>query len=177
MTVMARPVSAAGRGLTRLALWACALGAGLSAGVFFAFSTFVMAGLARLPPPEGVAAMQAINVTAVTPLFMIALMGPALLVLAPMTVATPWRAGRRGVVIWAGGLIYVLAVIGTTMACNVPMNDALAALDPHAPASAARWSDYLHDWTAWNHVRAAAATIATGLFIAAARRASPEGVR
>ena len=39
-----------------------ALGCGLIAGVFFAFSTFVMKALARLPSGEGMAAMQSINV-------------------------------------------------------------------------------------------------------------------
>ena len=38
-----------------------ALGCGLVAGVFFAFSAFVMDGLARAAPAEGIAAMQWIN--------------------------------------------------------------------------------------------------------------------
>ena len=41
-----------------------ALGCGLNAGVFFAFSGFVMNGLRRLPAAQGIAAMQSINVTA-----------------------------------------------------------------------------------------------------------------
>ena len=48
------------------------------AGVFFAFSAFVMRALARLPAPQGIAAMRAINVVAVTPAFMVALFGTAL---------------------------------------------------------------------------------------------------
>ena len=47
-------------------------------GVFFAFSAFVMQALARLPPAQGIAAMQSINVAAVTPPFMVALFGTAL---------------------------------------------------------------------------------------------------
>jgi uncharacterized membrane protein len=43
-----------------------ALGCGLVAGVFFAFSTFVMKALARLPAEQGIAAMQAINAAAAT---------------------------------------------------------------------------------------------------------------
>src|SRR5436190_5913255 len=38
------------------------LGCGLIAGVFFAFSSFVMPALAKLPPAQGLAAMQSINV-------------------------------------------------------------------------------------------------------------------
>lgn len=42
-----------------------AVGAGLVAGIFFAFSTFVMKALNRPPPTQGIAAMQSINVTAI----------------------------------------------------------------------------------------------------------------
>src|SRR2546422_10143662 len=55
------------------------LGSGLAAGVFFAFSSFVMPGLRRLPAPQGIRAMQSINITAVRPPFMIDLVGTALL--------------------------------------------------------------------------------------------------
>ncbi|MDN5698593.1 MAG: hypothetical protein L0G70_11570, partial [Rubrobacter sp.] len=54
---------------------AAALGCGLVAGVFFAFSSFVMAALKRLPAAEGVAAMQAINALAVTPMLMAGFFG------------------------------------------------------------------------------------------------------
>jgi uncharacterized membrane protein len=36
---------------------------------FFAFSSFVMRALARLPPAQGIRAMNSINVLAVTPVF------------------------------------------------------------------------------------------------------------
>lgn len=44
-----------------------ALGCGLVAGVFFAFSSFVMPALKRLPPAQGISAMQSINRLAVAP--------------------------------------------------------------------------------------------------------------
>ena len=52
-----------------------ALGCGLSAGALFAYSSFVMRALARVPPAQGIAAMHSINVVAVTPVFMTALFG------------------------------------------------------------------------------------------------------
>ena len=57
-----------------------ALGSGLMAGVFFAFSSFVMTALARLAPAPGIAAMQSINVVVINPLFMAGFLGvlPAL---------------------------------------------------------------------------------------------------
>ena len=54
-----------------------ALGCGLVAGVFFAFSTFVMSALTRLQAAQGIAAMQSINITAINPPFMVALFGTA----------------------------------------------------------------------------------------------------
>ena len=48
-------------GVLYAATLASALGCGLVAGVFFAFSTFVMPALKRLPPAHGIAVMQSIN--------------------------------------------------------------------------------------------------------------------
>ena len=53
----------------------------------------------------------------------------------------------------AGGVLYVVGVIGVTMAYNVPRNDALAAAGPD---DAELWSRYLREWTAGNHVRTVA---------------------
>lgn len=54
-----------------------AIGSGLMAGIFFAFSVFVMTALNRLPPAQGIAAMQFINVTILNPLFLLTFMGTA----------------------------------------------------------------------------------------------------
>ena len=53
------------------ALTLCAaLGCGLMAGVFFAFSAFIMKALTRLPPRDGIAAMQSMNVAVLNPWFL-----------------------------------------------------------------------------------------------------------
>jgi hypothetical protein len=54
-----------------------ALGAGLVAGVFFAFSNFVMKALGQLPADQGVAAMQRINVVVLNPAFLALFVGTA----------------------------------------------------------------------------------------------------
>lgn len=54
-----------------------ALGCGLVSGIFFAFSTFIMRALARLPPAEGIAAMQSINVAVINRWFFAAFFGTA----------------------------------------------------------------------------------------------------
>jgi uncharacterized membrane protein len=51
-----------------------------------------------------------------------------------------------------------------TVVFNVPRNDALAAVDPGSDDGASRWTAYLKAWTAWNHVRTAAALAAAAFF-------------
>lgn len=140
-----------------------ALGCGLIAGVFFAFSTFVMSALARLPAPQGIAAMQSINVVAVTPLFMTALFGTAAACL--LLGLTPWLLGQRpgaGYLI-AGSSSYLLGTIAVTIVFNVPLNNKLAIVNPENAEGAGLWSDYVRRWTAWNNVRTIAALLAAAL--------------
>ena len=109
-----------------------ALGCGVVAGVFFAFSAFVMRALARLPARQGIAAMQAINVAAVTPAFMVALFGTALacgaLIVSSFLV---WGEPFAGYLL-AGGALYLLGMIGPTGVYHVPRNEALAEIEPSA---------------------------------------------
>jgi RNA polymerase sigma-70 factor (ECF subfamily) len=65
-----------------------ALGCGLIAGVFFAFSTFVMKALAQRPSVESIAAMQSINITIINPWFMTAFFGTGLACLTESKVET-----------------------------------------------------------------------------------------
>jgi uncharacterized membrane protein len=49
----------------------------------------------------------------------------------------------------------------------VPLNNALAAVDPASAEAAGVWARYLNDWTLWNHVRTISSIVASALFIAA----------
>ena len=64
----------------------------------------------------------------------------------------------------AGGLIYVIGMLGMTLIFNVPLNDALAAVDPSSGEGATLWARYVQDWTFWNHVRLIASIVASVLF-------------
>jgi uncharacterized membrane protein len=144
-----------------------ALGCGLAAGFFFAFSICVMPALGRLPAAQSVQAMQTINVVVINPVFMTALFGTALVCLASIVGALADWDASYGPYLLAGGAVYLLGVIAVTMAANVPRNNALAGLDPAGAEAAGYWPLYLAEWTAWNHVRTVAPLIASGLFIAA----------
>lgn len=158
--------------MSRVLQWATlatALGCGLSAGVFFAFSAFVMPALDRLAPAQSVAAMNSINKLAVTPAFMTAFIGTAVACVGLGIWAVVSWGERPAALVLAGAALYLVGAIVVTGAANVPMNDTLATVDPHGADAAARWSSYVTDWTAWNHVRAATALAAAGLLIAALR--------
>jgi uncharacterized membrane protein len=138
-----------------------ALGCGLIAGAFFAFSSFVMGALGRLPGAQGIAAMQSINMRAVTPAFMIALFGTAAACLGLSAWGVISSDGWTTALVLAGGALYLIGTIGVTMVCNVPLNNSLAKLDPQDAGAAARWEEFVRRWTAWNHVRTVAALAAT----------------
>lgn len=139
-----------------------ALGGGLIAGVFFAFSSFVMKALARLPPHEGIAAMQSINVTVINPLFMIAFMGTAAAcVLLTISSLLRWHDPGAAYLL-VGSILYLGGTLLVTVVFNVPLNEALAAVAPEDSAGVNLWASYLANWTTWNHVRTIAALAAAG---------------
>jgi uncharacterized membrane protein len=146
---------------------ASALGSGIVAGVFFAFSSFVMPALARLPANQGIAAMQSINITVINPLFMLVLFGTGLLGAAlAVGVYLAWPQ-PRGLLLVAGAVIYIVGVLGVTVSGNVPLNDALAATNPQATEAASWWAGYLKDWVMWNHVRTIGSIVSMALFLLA----------
>jgi uncharacterized membrane protein len=148
---------------------ATALGCGLSAGVFFAFSSFVMPALDRLAPAQSIRAMNSINRLALTPAFMTALLGTAVACAALGVWALVSWGERGAALVLAGSVLYIVGAIVVTRAANVPLNDALMAVEPDAGDAASRWRGYHADWTAWNHARAATTIAASGLLIAALR--------
>ena len=96
-----------------------AVGSGLMAGLLFAFSNFVMKALTRLPPEQGMAAMQLINVTIINPVFLLLFLGTAVLcaVLALYSVLQ-WQSTTVWLLV--GCVLYLVGTVGVTMAFNVP---------------------------------------------------------
>jgi uncharacterized membrane protein len=144
---------------------ATALGCGLMAGVYFAFSTAVMGGLGRLEAAAGIAAMQHINRAILNPIFLVVFIGTAGLCLWQIFFSLSLWPSPAGVVLVLGSSIYLLGSLAVTATYNVPLNNALAALNPQDPTSAVQWSNYLTTWTNWNHLRAIASLAATALMI------------
>jgi len=148
-------------------LWPAAIGCGLMAGVYFAFSAFVMIALDRAGHAHGIAVMNAINIAIVKSPFMPVFLGTSL-VCAALSLLALLRWNQPGALLMlAGSVVYVAGMFLVTVAFNVPLNEALSAVDPSSPAAAPLWGHYLKHWTFWNHVRTVASTAACALFIAA----------
>ena len=150
-----------------LLIVAAALGAATIGGVFFAFSTFVMRALGQLPPTQGVAAMQRINVVVLNPMFLGTFVGTAVLQALVAVLALFGWGSRPSTLLLIGAGLYIVGCFGVTIACNVPRNDRLMALTAEAPAAHDYWRTYLREWTVWNHVRTAAALAAAACGAAA----------
>lgn len=110
-----------------------ALGCTLVAGVFAAFSGFVIAAFGQLSDAEGAAAMRSVNVTAVRPPLMVLLFGTAAACVAVLLTGP-------SVPQVAGVALYLTGTVGMAIAANVPLNDRLAR-DPST------WPAYRRSWT------------------------------
>lgn len=139
-----------------------AVATGLAGGVLFAFSTFVMGGLRRLPAADRAAAMVAINRDALRPPLMLLL---AASVLVPAVAAVVGLVGGTPGAGWAlaGAVVSAVGILGVTAVGNVPLNERLDAAAERPGDLAAAWATFLPRWLAWNHVRTVAGAAATAL--------------
>jgi uncharacterized membrane protein len=136
------------RGLTLYS----AITSGVCAGIFYAFSSFVMSALGDLPAGQGISAMNSINRQAPTFWFMVVLMGTAVTG-AVLGVYGVFHIHRPGAVLLVVGALAYLVAIVMTGAFHVPRNDRLLGMDPESAAAADYWRTYLSEWTWGNHLR------------------------
>lgn len=152
-----------------LALGAAAIGSALIGGVLFAFSSFVMPALRRIPAPQGIAAMQSINRQA-TGFAFGGLIAVTLLLAIGVGMHTVRHRDQPGAS-WVGvGTISVMIALAITGGYNVPRNNQLATLDASTPEAAHYWSTFLTEWIIANHVRASFCIIAAISYTIALRR-------
>ena len=138
----------------------------LLGGAFLAFSDFIMRALARTRGAGGVEAMQVINREVFHWVFMALFLGmvPVSLILAGYGLAGVGAPAET--LIALAGLVYLAGCFGVTAICNVPMNQALAGMDPDAEATRHYWyGTYVPRWTRWNSVRTATCALSAGLLL------------
>jgi uncharacterized membrane protein len=148
---------------------AAALGSGLMAGTFFAFSTFVMASLDTVPAQSAVAAMSAMNRVIAGSAFMPVFMGTAFLCIVLLVVMLANRNTPASMLLLAGSVLFLIGTFGVTAMFNVPLNERLVTVSPESPNVLEAWKAYWVPWTFWNHVRTVAALASTLAFVLAVR--------
>lgn len=150
--------------LTMNLLWFSAVGCGLMAGVYFAFSSFVMSALSRIDPASGASAMNSINSVILKSAFMPLFFGTTLAALSLIILGVFQLSEPGAFPVIGGGLIYFVGMFVVTMAFNVPLNNSLSAIQLGTQSAAETWSRYLADWTSWNHIRTLASLAGSALF-------------
>ena len=134
-------------------LWTAALSSGLMAGVYFAFSTFIMWAFGKIDTAHAIAAMNAINETILRSLFMPLFFGSTIIsVLLMITALLYW--GEPGATLsLIAGAVYFFGMFICTVVFNVPLNNKLARATLNSDNAHKAWSHYLTTWTRWNHFR------------------------
>ena len=178
--------------LTPLALLAI-LNSGAMFGFFYAWICSTMWGLDAADFNVAISAMQAVNASVRNPVFAVGYFGTPLvlavgyfgtpLVLAAVALVA-WRGEERhaAILFGMGSLLYVMGVMVPTSMVNVPLNEALAAVE--APLDGVRaqevWQSYSVPWQSWNTIRtvvAGAALLLVGVGILRLGRSGSSGLR
>jgi uncharacterized membrane protein len=151
--------------LTTVLLWTAALSSGLMAGVYFAFSGFIMKAFDKIETAQSVAAMNSINEVILRSLFMPVFFGSPIISLLLVVVAfVYWGEAGAGLALIAG-VVYFAGMFICTVVFNVPLNNVLARLGPDSDNAQQIWSHYLRTWTKWNHLRTVSSLVTCALCI------------
>lgn len=137
-------------------------------GFFFAWVCSTMWGLDAADPRVAIGSMQAMNASVRNAVFAPAFFGTPF-VLALTATALRRAQFRKGSTFFAlSAVVYFAFGLVLTMAVNVPMNEALAAVPVPQDINQAHniWSNYSPRWQLWNQIRAAASGISFLLAVA-----------
>ena len=152
----------------RTAALATAAASGVLGGVLFGFSSFVMPALRRLPAPQAVEVMQAVNRTAPRALGLpLVVSGPGTAAVAAWALTRPDVSGAARMLLVTGATTAV-AAFAITAVYHVPRNDRLDTIDAKTEAAAAAWASFVPGWVSMNHARTALSLVSAGLVIAGA---------
>ena len=145
---------------------------GLSAGFFYAWSVSAIPGLKRIDDQAYLEAMQAINRAVLNPWFFLIFFGPVVLL-----IWSSWLEFKAGVE-WSfwltlgATLAYLVGTFGVTAFGNVPLNEALDAvqLKGLTPEEMTRWrNSYEGPWNRLHMIRTVFSLVSFSLLALAFR--------
>ena len=128
------------------------IGSGLGAGIFLAFSSGVMPGLARTSDDTYVSAMREMNIAIPrSPAFLLSIFLPPFMLAGAAVAAFVAGDEVSGWLLLVAAGIFVAGGTVLTSGRNIPLNNALEKARG-GDATAAREA-FDRPWRAWNHVR------------------------
>ena len=142
-----------------------AIGAGLMAGLYYAFSAFIMKSFDQIGASNAVVAMNSINEVILRSSFMLLFFGSTILFALLAVLGFFQETAGNGWLLIAAGLIYVIGMFVCTAAINVPLNNQLAAVGNDGQAQIESWNHYYLVWTRWNSLRAFCSLVASVLCV------------
>lgn len=142
----------------------------LIAGLLYAYSCSVNAGLGQLSDANYILAMQSINRAIQNPLFLMSFMGT--LILLPISTYLHYGQPQlnRFYFLLFATIIYAIGVIGVTAFGNVPLNNILDKFNVasnNADLIAFERAKFENSWNQWHLIRTIAAVITLILVILA----------
>ncbi|WP_394690036.1 DUF1772 domain-containing protein [Hoeflea sp.] len=134
-------------------------------GFFYAWVCSTMWGLDTLEPALAIQAMQAMNASVRNAVFFPAFFLTPVALLVTAVALSLKRHKAPAVWFAAAAMVYLVGGFGVTALVNVPMNQALAAIDIGTRATEAGniWQAYSDRWQFWNSVRTVASALAVVL--------------
>jgi len=146
-------------------LWVMAIASGLMAGIYFAFSTFIMQSLAAIQPECGISSMQSINKIILKSMFMPVFLSSTVISIFTAGLAL-YQWGEAGTLAaLTASALYFIGMFVLTAAVNVPLNNKLAIHRPESDEAKIIWHEYSKKWTRANHVRALSSLLSMILFL------------
>jgi uncharacterized membrane protein len=142
-----------------------ATAAGLTAGLFFAWSCSVMPGLAQVSDRVFIAAMQSMNRAIQNPLFFSCFFGAALLL--PLSTYLFFDVAMVFELLIGATSIYWVGVMGITIWGNVPLNNSLDTFQMESASEEEilkSRTDFESRWNKLNHIRTVA-SVATFVLV------------
>lgn len=170
LSSLASPQREAVLDIVHVVVVGAALLCGLVTGFLFGFAVVAMPGLATLGDRDFLRGFAVIDrvIQDRQPLFMVMWIGSVLAVLAAAVLGIFELDGTDRLLVEAAAVVYLLGVQAPTAMINIPLNDAVQALDLDAldtPALAKARKDFEPRWNRWNAIRTVFGAVATVLLL------------
>ncbi len=123
------------------------------AGIYFAFSGFVMRAFDDIGSSNAIQAMNSINKAILRSWFMPLFFGSSIVSALLVILAVVYWSEPNSIYLLMTGLVYFIGMFVCTIVFNVPHNNLLAKQDLDSDEAKRIWSHYLQTWTRWNHLR------------------------